>query len=71
MSYSSSPLAVNVLPNNETTFTFTIFKFNYVMRHDSIRRGTLNLYTVCYYRGADKSLDRPGRKTANISVRMA
>jgi len=23
------------------------------------------------YRGADKSLDRPGRKQANVSVRMA
>jgi len=28
---------------------------------------------VCsiYYRGADKSLARPGRKQANVSVRMA
>ena len=41
------------------------------MRHDSIERGTLLLYTVCYYSGADKSLDRPGRKAANVSVRMA
>jgi len=24
-----------------------------------------------YYRGADKSLARPGRKQANVSVRMA
>ena len=26
---------------------------------------------LCIYRGADKSLARPGRKQANVSVRMA
>ena len=30
-----------------------------------------SLYAVQKYRGADKSLVRPGRKQANISVRMA
>ena len=28
-------------------------------------------YCVSIYRGADKSLARPGRKQANVSVRMA
>ena len=29
------------------------------------------LSCFCSYRGADKSLARPGRKQANVSVRMA
>ena len=29
------------------------------------------LRTVLTYRGADKSLARPGRKQANVSIRMA
>jgi len=28
------------------------------------------VYNSVYYRGADKSLARPGRKQANVSVRM-
>jgi len=31
----------------------------------------LQHHPKCMYRGADKSLDRPGRKQANVSVRMA
>jgi hypothetical protein len=42
-----------------------------LMRHYSIERDPLLLYTVCYYRGAGKSLDRPRRKQANVSLRMA
>jgi hypothetical protein len=46
MSYSSTQLAVPALLNKGATFIFTIFKFQFVMRHDPIERGTLLVYTV-------------------------
>ena len=38
---------------------------------DSIKRPDKSFACVLKCRGADKSLDRPGRKQANVSVRMA
>jgi len=37
------------------------------MRHESIEGDILILYTICYYRDADKSSDRPGRKLMFLS----
>ena len=34
---------------------------------DAVKTGNV---ACTLYRGADKSLDRPGRKQANVSVRM-
>jgi hypothetical protein len=43
----------------------------YVCWHNGINFTKINLSHKCFYRGADKSLARPGRNQANVSGRMA
>jgi len=39
--------------------------------NESVTVAELKFVSASLYRGADKSLARPGRKQANVSVRMA
>jgi len=60
---------VSLVRGNVPSFYCPNFKLSYMFR---LKRSSLRIVTFCcLYRGADKSLARPGRKQANVSVRMA
>ena len=47
-----------------------IYIYIYIYYHCATEKETY-IYVVSFLQGADKSLARPGRKQANVSVRMA
>ena len=54
-----------------TTIRLIIRIFNEKWPRSTAALPALTSCNNCIYRGADKSLARPGRKQANVSVRMA
>ena len=60
---------IAVLPNIRNKFDLNR-KFSRLM-YQFLLKAAFKAHSVKWYRGADKSLARPGRKQPNVSVRMA
>jgi len=60
-----SPRISRHVSKNRTHFSFVM------MGKSLVLIAGLNIFELNIYRGADKSLARPRRKQANVSVRMA